>query len=88
MDRVETIRRGRRNYSRIWLKFIRIYDKDPEKMFCFFEGKDDVKYYEELKIMKFDRITINPARSGSKNSRFKKKIAVQSVAINNKSYKE
>ncbi len=45
MDRVETIRRARRNYSRIWLEFIKIYDKDPGKMFCFFEGKDDVKYY-------------------------------------------
>ncbi|MEM7537600.1 MAG: DUF4435 domain-containing protein [Chloroflexota bacterium] len=29
----------------VWSRFMRAYQRTPEKLFCFFEGKDDPKYY-------------------------------------------
>jgi hypothetical protein len=34
-----------RGFSRIWTEFIIAYQKDHTKLFCFFEGSDDQKYY-------------------------------------------
>lgn len=34
-----------RGYGRVWREFILAYQKDPSRLYCFFEGVDDPKYY-------------------------------------------
>ena len=48
MNRPENVRNAGRNYSRVWMEFIKMFGKDSNRLFCFFEGQDDVKYYGSL----------------------------------------
>src|SRR3569832_1465853 len=45
MSRVEDLRRAGRSYARAWKEFIEGYEKDATRLYCFFEGQDDPRYY-------------------------------------------
>ncbi len=45
MTRAEKLTHGSRNYPRAWMDFIGAYQKDSTRLYCFFEGQDDKKYY-------------------------------------------
>lgn len=45
MSRVEDLVGASRRYARAWKEFIEMYKKAPSKLYCFFEGPDDLKYY-------------------------------------------
>lgn len=44
INRVALLRESRISYSVIWSQFILSYSKEPDTLYCFFEGEDS-KYY-------------------------------------------
>ena len=45
MSRVEVLSEARGEWSVAFHEFVQIHKNKPHYLFCFFEGKDDVKYY-------------------------------------------
>lgn len=45
MNRVEELKKAGRSYARAWKEFIEAYEKDVNRLYCFFEGQDDPRYY-------------------------------------------
>lgn len=55
----ELLDRGR-SFARIWAEFIQAYQKDPSRLYCFFEGVDDPKYYNpRIKSVVFQNEEVN-----------------------------
>jgi len=45
-ERAETLsRRKERSSARAWTQFLNAYQKNPDRLYCFYEGKDDPLYY-------------------------------------------
>ena len=45
MNRVDKLRRGRGRHVVAWTNFQNLFKKDATRLYCFFEGDDDAKYY-------------------------------------------
>ena len=45
MNRVDKLIEASRGYGRVWKEFVENYSKNPNILFCFFEGNEDPKYY-------------------------------------------